>query len=286
MTALGKIMTFLCLILSLVQGALTVMLYIAATHWPAEYQKLTLNYQASQASAKQYQDELGKAKGEADARVNAKSAEVKKVQDDLLLTRAQLDATQKELLQRQKDLAQRDAVMTVAQKSSEKSQAERDTMAKALQDQTKQLNDTADLNNKLRAELTDTTILKNTLDDRNKALQKELETMGKALAQKGVPGGGSGPGKGTPNRPQQKMEGVVKQTDPDGSLVISLGSDAGLKRGHTLEVYRLNLKNPDQSVYLGSVQVTTVGEHEAVAMPVGRLAERPKIGDFVGSQIN
>jgi hypothetical protein len=87
------------------------------------------------------------------------------------------------------------------------------------------------------------------------------------------------------NPPPENIEGAVKQVDPSGSMTISIGSDAGLAKGQTLELFRLNPAAPTQSKYLGTVRILEVGPKEAVAQPVGRLAAPPKMGDKVASRI-
>lgn len=84
--------------------------------------------------------------------------------------------------------------------------------------------------------------------------------------------------------PYDDVEGIVKQVDSSGLMTISIGSDAGLSKGHTLELFRLGEK-PSESKYLGTIRILEVGPKEAVAQPVGRLAARPKAGDKVASRI-
>jgi hypothetical protein len=47
---------------------------------------------------------------------------------------------------------------------------------------------------------------------------------------------------------------------PDGLVAISIGSDAGLLKGHTLQVFRREPK----PLYLGTIKLVEVGPHEAV----------------------
>jgi hypothetical protein len=82
--------------------------------------------------------------------------------------------------------------------------------------------------------------------------------------------------------PPQDIEGVIKATDvPHGMVTISIGSDAGLRKGHTLEVYRLK----PEPKYLGSIRILSVRPTEAVARPVRESAAAMEIGDRVTSRI-
>lgn len=61
----------------------------------------------------------------------------------------------------------------------------------------------------------------------------------------------------TPDSPvggPPKIEGVVRASTTDGLVEVSLGSDDGLMRGHTMEVFRLG-DNPNSTKYLGRIEI-------------------------------
>jgi hypothetical protein len=78
------------------------------------------------------------------------------------------------------------------------------------------------------------------------------------------------------------VEGVVKKVDATGLMVVSVGSDAKVVKGLTLEVYRLGATPK----YLGRVLVVDVTPTEAVCKPSGRLLEPVKVGDRVSSRLS
>lgn len=83
------------------------------------------------------------------------------------------------------------------------------------------------------------------------------------------------------------MEGLVQKTDPKSDLMtLTIGSDSGLAKNHTLELFRLNTLSPSQSKYLGTVRIVAVDAKLAVAQPVGKLRGTPQVGDRVASDIN
>ncbi len=90
---------------------------------------------------------------------------------------------------------------------------------------------------------------------------------------------------GPKNPPAENVEGLVKNTDASGLLTITIGSDAGLTKGHTLELFRLNPEAPSQSKYLGTIRILEVEAHQSVAQPVGRLSTPPHRGDRVASRL-
>ncbi len=89
--------------------------------------------------------------------------------------------------------------------------------------------------------------------------------------------------KGQPNPPNVSVEGTVKKVSKN-LVELSAGSDAGLKKGHTLEIFRTK----PQPTYLGRVQVIEVSNRSAIGqiLPTpGRNVEvRP--GDFFTSQLS
>jgi hypothetical protein len=77
--------------------------------------------------------------------------------------------------------------------------------------------------------------------------------------------------------------GEVKEIDQKSGLVrISTnGSDKGLAKGHTLEVYRESPK----PLYVGTIRILDVAPTRAVGKPFGKMHEAIKIGDKVTSKL-
>ena len=117
-----------------------------------------------------------------------------------------------------------------------------------------------------------------TLKDRNSQLESQLQDVAREVV-KLRSGGGAGAARGV-NPPPDNLEGTVRRAD--GNLVtISLGSDAGLTRGQTLEVFRLG-NNPR---YIGRIRVVEVTPTQAVGQATGRLSMPIQANDRVASRI-
>lgn len=83
--------------------------------------------------------------------------------------------------------------------------------------------------------------------------------------------------------PPPNIEGVITKVDPDGKhILISLGSDDGIRKGHTLEMWRTK----PEPVYIGRVKVETV-DHTTAVVKVVQLSGRtlPQPNDRVGPNI-
>jgi hypothetical protein len=86
---------------------------------------------------------------------------------------------------------------------------------------------------------------------------------------------------GARNPPPEPVEGKVTRVDAASGLVtIDIGGEAGLARGHTLEVYRLQ----PMPKYLGSLRIIEVRASEAVGKMEKNSAD-VQVGDQVSSQI-
>ena len=84
------------------------------------------------------------------------------------------------------------------------------------------------------------------------------------------------------NSPPPNVEGVIKAVDAKTGLVtISIGSDAGLQKGQTLEVFRL----VPQPVYLGKLEVIELNPTQAVGKPEARSKATIQVGDRVSGSM-
>jgi len=85
------------------------------------------------------------------------------------------------------------------------------------------------------------------------------------------------------NPPPGKIEGKVTEVDAAIGLVqISVGSDAGLASGHTLEVYRLSGDKGPR--YLGTVRIEKTSTGMSVGKFTNKLNAPVEVGDRVSSQ--
>jgi hypothetical protein len=119
---------------------------------------------------------------------------------------------------------------------------------------------------------------------RNQELERTV-----ASAKAGATAGAGGNVVQDPNRvnpPQAFVKGVIEKIDPqDRTLVqVSVGSDQGLGKNNTLEVYRLDPR-PE---YLGTIRIVESFHHKAIGrlMRAGGTARGPlKEGDIVASEL-
>jgi hypothetical protein len=285
MTTAGKIVVFLVLIFSLLQGGLTVVNYAAHTTWAAQNDELQKQNAVLKANADQFAVEKTKAEKDATDKLAAKDAELKKQQEELNAKSTQITdqaATEQKRKQEQLTL---NAALASAQADLKRRQDENDQMKTTLAAQMDENKRMVDLNNTLRQDKITAEIKANALLARNNELESKLQDLAREVARMKSPlaGGGGKAGTGK-NPPAANIEGLISKTDSSGLVKITIGSDASLEKGHTLEVFRLS-PIAEQSKYLGTIKIIDVSATEAVGQPLGRMAGEVKVGDRVASRI-
>ena len=284
MTALGKIFCILVLILSLVQGAFAVLLYTARTHWATQYAELEKRYKVAQASADQSAAEAQKAKADSERALAEQVAANKKLEEELVSQKGQntilTNKSQEADLARERAEATKTQATIEVQRMTADVEHLKETLKKQMAANTELVNQ----NNTLRQEKVAADIKANALSDRNKQMEEKLQDLARDLARLKSPVAATGVGaKAGKNPPADSIEGLIRQVD-GGLVKITIGSDAGLVKGHTLEVFRLS-SVPEQSKYIGTIRIIDVSNTEAVGQPMGRLAAPIEVGDHVASRI-
>jgi hypothetical protein len=288
MTVLGKILVFIVLVLSLVNGAFVTMIYTTRTHWVNEFDKLNGYYKIALASEQAYK----KAAEDAEARVKDADrlkdvdARLKSALAKLKTQEEENDKLRGDLKEQKSRTTHSDAVVTAGQNEINLRQHQVETIRKALKAQTDENVKLVKLANEEREKKVAAEIALRSETDRANRVVAQLEEMTRELVRVRA-GGGAGAGRvaGAKNPPPENVEGLIKNTDPSSGLVtLTIGSDAGLSKGHTLEVFRLS-NVPHQSKYLGTIRILEVTATQAVGQPTGRMAAPPQAGDRVASHI-
>jgi hypothetical protein len=290
MTTLGKILVFAVLVFSLIAAALIVMDYIPRTNWYLEAVR-----RGELADLRLEQKNIAEAEKKATI---DESNERNRISDDKIKELSQTVA------QRVKEVEDLRAQLQdqIAQAKKHQAAAEASALAvNRLREENAGLQ--TQLNQRLEANIALQTEVKNYRDeavkaqiaynsarDRNEQLVEQIEDLAKELVRqqnKAFPATASTingtPAANRPNPPPEEVRGLVKATDPDHGLVtITLGSDAGINRQNTLEVYRL--KPP---TYLGRIEIIDVRHNEAVGRLINgsNRANRIQVGDEVASNI-
>jgi hypothetical protein len=275
MNLIGKIFTVLILVMSVMFMAFATMVFATHKNWKDQHAALQKTHTALQA-AKKDADEL-----------------VMRLQNDLAREQAArrqaLAALQVRATRAEAALAAKQAELdTLAGAHSKAIEAAETAQARltALEGETKKLRDDLRDAQKKRdqffltvVDLTDklnqAESLRQTLDERNRQAVEEMAQMKMVLDRNGLT-----PDATTVAHIPPKVEGVVLEIGDRDLIEISLGSDDGLKVGHTLDVYH-------GSQYLGQIVIRKTNPDRAVGQ-VRREMQRGQIkrGDRVTTKFS
>jgi len=170
------------------------------------------------------------------------------------------------------------AMELTMQKDVGRRQDDSSILVKQLADETKKNFELTKETNDMRDAKIQAEISASTLKSRNSDLEKQLQDVARELVRKGAAGPG-GAARGA-NPPPENLEGLVRRADGN-YVTISLGSDAGLVRGNTLEVFRLG----NRPQYIGKIRIVEMTPTQAVGQAVGKLTTPIQVDDRVASRI-
>jgi hypothetical protein len=285
MTILGKMMAIFVLCLSILQGALTVMLFVSRSQWANQTKLQQQQVTIANASVGQLQADLERHLAEAKNERAGLDAKVAKLDQDLKAELANNANLQKKLADQETKTKEATATATAAQISVKTRQADNERLLTAVKERDASIAQLVTDNKKEREDRVTAEIQMRTALLQSQKMEERLRDAMKDLAKRSQPAATVTAAKSNaPNPPQESIEGLVAEADNTGTMEITIGSDAGLREGHTLDLYRI-AAIPAQSQYLGMVRIRKVWPNKAVAEPVGRLAAPPQRGDQVSSRI-
>jgi chromosome segregation ATPase len=286
MNTLGKILAVVNLVLSVLVAAFIVNAYVARTNWHAAFEDQRKNAAVLLADRDAYVEETVKLRealatekvevAKSTQEMEAAKADLKKHDADWA---QKLDALTRQAHQLQGGMTSSGVELDHRQKEVNYLKgllAERDDKLKNMAVQVE--------NNRQRA--VESELAAKSEQHRNEMLLTEnerLNNLAKSL-QHGELAGGPGADRNLPHRnpPAEDVHGLIKALDPQSGLVtLSIGSDVGLSKGNTLEVFRLK----PEAAYLGQIEILAVRPDESVGKPIVRTRGALQVGDRVASSI-
>ena len=286
MTPVGKILVFVNLVFSLFVGAMGLMVFTADTNKNTEIVKVQREREVLKASNTTYQEEnksLQEDKASSGKEKEVEIAKLKAEVEDFKRVKGDLD---KKYEKKEEELQAKDRLLKTTLAESVLRQEQNAQMSEILKAEVIRNKEISKKLEETRSEEIKQRIEAQTFKSTNERLEVQLREMAKDM-ERAKTGGTSAlaqVNKASKNPPPDNIEGMVKVADASGLIKISIGSDAGLTKGHTLEVFRLSAV-ATQSKYLGTVRILDVTPNEAVAQPVKPLSDKPIAGDRVASRI-
>ena len=288
MTIVGKILVVLNLVFALVVGAFLTMDYATRTNWKQRYEEATRELQVMNVSSKTTTDSAVGRENEVKKLQNLLEVERQSRKNDKIVFDVEKANWKNDLKEQEERANAADLTAKTAQAAVARLLEENKGLAAAIQTRDKAIVKTEEDNRNLRAAAIANENLAKALQVRNENLLEQLMQARRDLAKLESGKSGITEVASDPNRlnpPAVFVKGQIEKVDSkDGLVEISIGSDQGLKKYNTLEVYRLNPK----AEYLGTLRVVEVYNHRAV----GRLIQNTfttrktvRTGDQVASSL-
>ncbi|HLJ94218.1 MAG TPA: hypothetical protein VKU02_13605 [Gemmataceae bacterium] len=285
MTIMGKILAILNLLLSLAVGAFIIMTYVARTNWHAAYVNMENQVKVSKADALAFKTEMEHARGDKaqlEEQLAKQKAAADKEKQDL---NAQIAGLSDKLKRASEEIGKHVASQNNAGDELQRRAKEVDYLKSLVALRDTDLAKQKKQNIDMQQSMVEATINANQERARNERLLQENERLAKDIRQMQQMASTTSlrSNASKKNPPPDDIEGKVKATDPsNGNVTVSVGSDNGLHRGNTLEVYRLQ----PEPTYLGTIQIVQVTPNEAVGRPLEPRGRNViHVGDQVSSNI-
>jgi hypothetical protein len=289
MTIVGKILVVLNLVFALVVGGFLTIDYATRTNWKNRYDELKREMEVSNVNSKTTGD-IYVARANEFKNLQAKlDAEMQNRKNDKIVFDVELADLNNKWKEEIEKARSADLTAKTAQASVARLLEEAKGLAAAIKTREITILKIEEDNRNLRAAAIANENLSKALQVRNENLLEQLMQARKVIA--GFESGNKGgiaemtndPNR--PNPPSVFVKGQIEKVDgKDGLVEISIGSDQGLKKYNTLEVYRLNPK----AEYLGTLRVVEVYNHKAVGRLIqNTFATRKTVrqGDQVASSL-
>lgn len=290
MNTIGKILVILNFLFAIIVGGLLLMDFATRTQWRAAYQSLEGEFKVLKAA----RDTHAAMSGTIETRLKQKEMELQTVVQKLkdAENAGAAEKTSGELQAAELKTKLKDADLTLAKLTSETERLKTEVKdrEKTITDREKAIIALEDNLKKYRREAIANENLARTVQARNEQLMVELQEKVAQLRKLEAGGGASGEpvvrNSKDPNPPTARVRGQIERVDPvSGAVALSVGSDQGLKEGHTLWAYRLR----PEPKYLGMIRIREVEPHRAVGQLVrtGGVGTRQQLreGDLVASEL-
>lgn len=284
MNTMGKILVWVNLAFSLVTAGLIIVVFAARTNWKTAYDKAVANQKVAEANALTYHEEAEETRRQTEL-------ERTKLADRLAQVEKEFNreaAENKNWVARYADLEKLSKNVAVVSGSTTEELARRasevDQLKARVIDRDNRMLEMQKEKDEFRHRAVAAELNLKSEQERNSQLLAEVERAHQATTVRAPATGGTPTNRVTPDRypPPEDVEGIVTQVDPQtGYITLSIGSDAGLRKNNTLEVYRLK----PEPKYLGTVQILDVRPKESVAKPIGTRRITILPGDTVAKDV-
>jgi hypothetical protein len=285
MNIVGKILVILNFVFVLVVVALLIVDSATRTNWRVAYDALKKEMDIARTN----QDTFTQTTAKDAAEVRKLTAELDKVKADLIAMTAERDAidaaSKVQISQAERRAMEADIKTAEAIAASERFKDEVKKQLDILKQRDQVIVKQQDDFVRMRNEAVNQENARKASDARLEQARARIAELTAALTKATTGAAPNQVVKGTANPPPAFVEAKIEQVDPSGLVQVSAGSDKGLAKNHTLEVYRTT----PEPAYLGLVRLVDVQPHTSIGRieRVGSANRGPvRVGDTVSSTLS
>ena len=275
MTLLGKIFTVLIFIMSVLFMAFAVMTFATHRNWRDAAEKLKKQVEEGVIANQQFEAQKRVLEAQIAFEQAARRAALATLQGKIAKYELDLETNKKNLEKTTSSLTEATQAAKLAEEQLTAATAELVAARSDLQvamndrdDQFKKAVEFYDKNNQAKNQL-------EILQERNESLQAQYSSLVRIADAAGI-----GPETEVYAKPPPIDARITKVKEASGLVEISIGSDDGIKTGHTMEVYR-------GKDYLGSITIRETESDRAVG-EINKKLQRARIveGDHVTTKLS
>ena len=278
MTLVGKLLVLLNLVMAIAFMAFAVLVYGARVDYP---QKLT----AAQAKVTEVQGALTAAEtkaGDLEKQIAALDEDKKTLEADLARQKEDLDneiqTYKQEIAATRTKVGESETIANTSQARQAEARAEVERLRNDRDDLIQEKSDLNESMRKLRDDLSQNKAELETVQGRAEQLLERVNALEKYVVQKtGEPATDEALAASEDRLPPPPQEEGLVLKSEDGLVLISMGTDQGIRVGHVLKVYRVG-SNPK---YLGEVQIkraeSTVAVGKVIGSATGVIQEQDRV---------
>jgi hypothetical protein len=289
MNTVGKILVILNFVFAIIVGAFLVLDFASRSNWQTEYTNLKRQHEILKADRDTYIQDNVENINKLKAQELQFQEQSRKLADQEALAKVEKSGLEDKLTDQKFLVETADAKLRKAVSDLEAlkvAEADQKAIIKMREQTIIALQDDV---NKYRTKAIANENTANAFRDRNEQLLKEVQDLGQKLAVAlAGPGAGGLPTVRNPNEPNPPstfVKGKIQKVDASGLVQISLGTDQGVNKNNTLEVFRTQ----PEPKYLGMVRIVDANFNSSVGrliVPAGATV-RPQLreGDNAWSKL-
>lgn len=283
MNLLGQIFAVIILVLSCVFMGLAWAVYATHRNWKSEVDAQRANIQQLQAEMDQLDSRYKLVESNLQTEIDTAEQQVRKLESERVALVARNEEIQAQINQLQQERRDATAAVAATQANNERLANENVELQQEIIAAQEAADQAFQTTVQATSELHDTTVKLESQLEQNAQLTEQVAGMTQAMRANNLdPATRVGDVK-------PRVGGfvsLVRRQAGSETIELTIGSDDGLKPGHTVEVYRTT-DDPNQSKYLGRAEVLRADPDRAYARIIPSLKEgRIQEGDRVATRLN